>query len=329
MTYPSQQHILLPSNDSGPLIGLSEHNEQITNGGVLKIHPNVADVAPNCDRNTPTCNGTGPILNTVSYERLLFVGSVAHRMSSQNTSHPPSGPQPGMFTDLPQGMVDNYSILHGASDNLSTPLPGLVTNEYSPGDYSVSLISGTDSYNNTMDDYTELGHANSSVAESLPDLQGITDYSTVESTESLPDLQGITDIQDSATVAAASKAAIPVSTPSGTSPRNGGPPMQNHTIARIPSRCPSKEYHELYLRNKSCSCGLRPKSRTSKGEKAFMCIECGVAFTTRKNGIRHARNAKKIHECPSCHEFFARIDYRNSHRKFCTGKNGQRFSRGV
>ncbi|KAF8517544.1 hypothetical protein BU17DRAFT_91685 [Hysterangium stoloniferum] len=308
-----------PSNDTGPLIGSSEHNEQITNGGVLNIHPNVADIdytyaAPSRDRNTLTRSSTGPVLDTVSYERPLFAGSVANRASSHNTSHQPSGLQPGTFNDLPQGMVNNDGILHEASDNLSIPLPGLIANEYSSRDYSMYPISRTDSYNNTMDDYTELEHANSSVAgftENLFDLQSTIDSSTVESIESLPDPQdyystvelpppsySLPDIQDSATVATASKAAVPVSTPSAKSPRNGGPPMQNHTITRIPDRCRSKEYHELYLGNNLCSCGLSPKSRPSKVEKGFMCIECGVAFTTRKNGDRHARNAK-IHKCPT------------------------------
>ncbi|KAF8517543.1 hypothetical protein BU17DRAFT_91684 [Hysterangium stoloniferum] len=331
MTYPSQQHIPLPSNDIGSLIGSSEHNEQITNGGRLNIHPNIADIgyayaAPNRDRNTLTRNSTNPILDTVSYERPLFVGSVANRTSSQDTSHQPSSPQSGTFNDFLQGMVNDDSILHEASDNLSIPLPGLIANEYSSRDYSMCPISRTDSYNDTMDDYTELEHANSSVADYGESFRSTRHHRAVESTESIPDPQ---DIQDSATVAAASKAAIPVSTPSSGSPRNGGPSMQNHTIAPIPGHCPSKEYHELYLGNEPCSCGLSPKSRPSKVEKGFMCIQCGVAFTTRKNGTRHARNAKKIHECPTCHKSFARIDYRNSHKKFCSGKKGQGFSRGV
>ncbi|KAF8517545.1 hypothetical protein BU17DRAFT_66867 [Hysterangium stoloniferum] len=304
-------HIPLPSNDIGPRIGLSEHNELINNGGMLNIHPNIADIgyayaAPNRDRNTLTRNSTGPILDTVSYERPLFAGSVANRASSHNTSHQPSGLQPRTFNDLPQGMVNNDGILH--EDNLSIPLLGLIANEYSSGDYSMSPIS-----------------IPPASTENLFDLQGIIDYySTVDLP---PPSYSLPDIQDSATVAAASKAAIPVSTPCAGSSRNGGPSMQNHTITRIPSRCPSKEYHELSLGNKPCSCGL---SRPSKVEKGFMCTECsGVAFTTRKNGMRHARNAKKIHECPTCHEYFARIDYRNSHKKFCSGKRGQGFSRGV
>ncbi|KAF8517546.1 hypothetical protein BU17DRAFT_91687 [Hysterangium stoloniferum] len=250
--------------------------------------------------------------------------------------------------DLVQGMMNNYSTAHEESDNLSISLPEHIANEYNSGNYSMPPILGTrllkygfvvtevelvgiGSHNNAMDDDTELGHANSSITvppastEGLPDLQGIIDHSTVElppSSYSLP------DIQDNATVAAASKATISVSTFSARSPRNGGLPMQNHTIVRIPDRCPSQEYHELYLGNNLCSCGLSPKSRRSKVEKAFMCIECRVPFTTRKNGIRHARSAK-IHECPTCHKSFARVDYRNSHKKFCSGKKGQGFSRGV
>ncbi|KAF8517547.1 hypothetical protein BU17DRAFT_91688 [Hysterangium stoloniferum] len=327
MTCPSQKHILLPSNEIKALIGLSEHNaKQITNGGVPKIHSNVVDIVSNRHRNTLTRNSTGPILNT--FERPPFVGNVTHRKSSRNTSHQPSGPQPGTFNDPPQGMVNNY-MLHEESDNLSISLPGLIANEYNSGNYSLSPILGIGSHNNAMDAYNELRHADCSIAVppastgGLPDLQ---DYSTVE----LPPLSYSTpDAQESAIVATASKAAIPVLTPSVRSPRNGGPPMQNHTIAPIPAHCPSQEYHELYLGNNLCSCGLSLKSRPSKVEKGFMCVECCVPFTTYKNGIRHARNAKKIHKCPTCHEYFARIDYCNSHKKICSGKKGEGFSRGV
>ncbi|KAF8517553.1 hypothetical protein BU17DRAFT_66872 [Hysterangium stoloniferum] len=300
------------------MVAVIERNaKHIASGGVLNIHTNVVDIVSNHDRNTLTGNSTSPILDT--FERPPFVGSVAHWMSS----HQSSGPHPGTFNDLPQGMMNNYSTLH--EDNLSISQPGFIANEYNSGNYSMSPI-GISSHNNAMDDYTELGHANSAFAVpaastgGLPELQ---DHGTVElplSSYSLPDVQG------SATVATASKAAISVSTPSARSPRNGGPPMQNHTIVPILDRCP---YHELYLGITLCSCKLSLKSRPSKVEKAFMCIECsGVPFTTRKNGNRHARNAK-IHECSTCHEFFARVDYRNSHEKICSGKKGLGFSRGV
>ncbi|KAF8517542.1 hypothetical protein BU17DRAFT_66864 [Hysterangium stoloniferum] len=290
MTYPSQQHILDPSNEMVPLIGLSDHNaKQIANRGVLNIHPNAVDIVPNRDRNTLTPNSTGPILDT--FKSLPFVRSVAHWTSS----HQSTGPHPGMFNDLLQGLMNNYSTTH--EDNLSIPLPGPIANEDSSGNHSMSPILVP--------------------AVSTGGLSELQDYSTVE----LPSPSySLPHTQYSATVGAASKAAIPVSTPSPGSPGNGGPPMESHTIVPIPDSCSSKEYHEL----------LSPKSRPSKVEKGFMCIECSrVPFTTRKNGMRHARNAKKIHQCPICHEYFARIDYRNSHKKFCSGKKGQGFSRGL
>ncbi|KAF8517551.1 hypothetical protein BU17DRAFT_91694 [Hysterangium stoloniferum] len=317
MTYPSQKHILHPSNEMVPLIGLSEHNaKEIASGGVLNMHPNVVDIVSNLDRNTLTHNSTGPILDT--FERPPFVGSVAH----WTFSHQSSGPHLGTFNDLPQGMMNNYSTLHEASDNLSIPQPGFIANEYNSGNYSMSPI-GIGSHNNAMDNYTELGHADSSVAGvpavSTGGLSELQDYSTVE----LPSPSySLPHTRDSATVVVPSTAAIPGSTPSARSPRNGDPPMQNHTIAPIPAHCPSQEYHELYLGNKLCSCGLSPKSRPSKVKKGFMCVECRRPFTTYKNGIRHARNVKKIHECPTCHKYFARIDYRNSHKKICSGKKG-------
>ncbi|KAF8517555.1 hypothetical protein BU17DRAFT_66874 [Hysterangium stoloniferum] len=290
MMHPAQQRILHPSNEMVPLIGLSEHNaKQIASGGMLNVHPNVADIVSNRDRNTLTRNSTGPILHT--FERPSFVGSVVHWTSS----HQSSGPHPGTFNDIPPGMVNNYSTVH--EDNLSISLPGLIANEDSSEFYSMSPI-GLSSHNNAMDDSTELGHANSFVAvppastESLVDLQGIIGYSTIELP---PPSYSFPNIHDSAPV--------------------------NHTIVRMPDRCPSKEYHELYLGNKSCSCGLSPKSRQGKVEKGFMCIQCRVPFTTRKNGNRHARSAK-IHECSTCHKFFARVDYRNLHGKNCSGKKG-------
>ncbi|KAF8517552.1 hypothetical protein BU17DRAFT_66871 [Hysterangium stoloniferum] len=106
--------------------------------------------------------------------------------------------------------------------------------------------------------------------------------------------------------------------------------MQNHNIAHILGRCPSKEYHELYLGNKLCSCGLSPKSHPSKVENASMCIGCGgVPFTTRKNGIRHASNAERIHEYPTCHDFFFCVSTTATRTRKIVVKKGQGFSRGV
>ncbi|KAF8517570.1 hypothetical protein BU17DRAFT_66889 [Hysterangium stoloniferum] len=150
----------------------------------------------------------------------------------------------------------------------------------------------------------------------------LSSYSTVEHP---PPSSSLPDTRDSATVVPASKAHIPVSTPFTRSPGNGGPPMQNHTIVPIPDRCPSKEYH-VYLRTTGCSCELSLKGRPSKAEKRFMCSECCLPFTTKKNGIRHARSVEKIHKCPICHKSFARVDFRNLHKKYCSGKKGQGFS---
>ncbi|KAF8517554.1 hypothetical protein BU17DRAFT_66873 [Hysterangium stoloniferum] len=261
MTYPSQQHILLPSNEIRRLVAEASS----------KFIPRSPILFSNRDQNTLTRNSTGPILDTVSSERPLFVKSVAHRTSSQNTFHQPSGRHPGTFNDLPQGMVNDYITLH---------------------EVSAASTGG------------------------LPDLQGIIDYSTVE----LPSPSYcLPDTQDSATVAATSKVSIPVSTPSARSPRNEGPLMQNHTIAPTRGCCLPKSIMSCIWET-ICARGLSLKSRPSKVEKEFMYIECRVPFTTRKNGIRHARNAKMIHECPTCHETFARIHHRNSHKKFCSGR---------
>ncbi|KAF8528496.1 hypothetical protein BU17DRAFT_80923 [Hysterangium stoloniferum] len=95
---------------------------------------------------------------------------------------------------------------------------------------------------------------------------------------------------------------------------------QNHTIQPISDVCPTPQHHARALDElgrRECSCYLRVKFRANKVHtaKRFRCVQCNVAFASKKNANRHVKSSNNPVECFRCGRTFSRTDYVKKHQK--------------